>query len=194
MYDQLAPLAHDDASNNYALAWYIAALSEAWQDVDDVARDTDAGPGWSSLLDLNRCPVEALPWLAQFVGVKLVTGSTDAAMRARIASTDGWKRGTPAALIGAVTPLLTGTKTVIFRERNGGDPYALLVHTKTSETPDSAAVLAALMKQKPAGIILTYTVISGNDYQTLLTDTPLYSNVFSTYATYTGVVDDVPGT
>jgi hypothetical protein len=87
---------------------------------------------------------------------------------------------------------LTGTKTVFFRERYGG-AYRLQVLTYLSQTPDSTLVLKELMAQKPAGIILTYTVLAGQDYQLLFTNNATYQIVYDKYPTYQGVLSDTPG-
>lgn len=124
------------------LQTYVGGIGDVmFQEVEDLASDGPLGqPGWSSLLDLNRVPDKALPWLAQFIGVSIPGGLTPADQRIRIQNTDGWKRGTPAAIAGAPLPYLTGTKTVILRERDPAaspnDPaYGLTVITRTSETP-----------------------------------------------------------
>jgi hypothetical protein len=201
VYAALAPVAKDDAANNNSLAVYIGALGDnLLQEIDDYASEGPLGQtGWSSLVDLNRIPDKGLPWLAQFVGVQLAAGLTPAQQRAAIAATDGWRRGTTLAMAQAIIPTLTGTQSVTFRERDPAvtpnDPaYGLTVITRTSETPNSAASLAALLTQKPMGIVLVYTVLAGLDYTLLLTDSPLYSNVFSNYLTYGGVLTGVHGT
>src|SRR5215831_2032493 len=101
LYEALAPLAEDDDENQWSLLVYVNALGTMFQLVEDLVRDTPDGIGWSALLDLYRCPDIALPWLGQFAGVRVLTGSTPDQMRQRIASTDGFKRGTRQALIGA---------------------------------------------------------------------------------------------
>jgi hypothetical protein len=174
-----------------------------FQIVEDYSRDQiingKIAPGWSQLLDLDRAPAEALGWMGQFVGVPLLQGLSDAAQRARIRAVGGWNRGTPASIIAAAQQYLTGAKTVILRER---DPvaspvepaYGLTVITYTSQTPNSAQVLAALQAQKPAGLLLNYQVKTGQDYQSLYVNHPTYSNVYGSYLTYQGVVVDQPGT
>jgi hypothetical protein len=141
LYTMLAPLAKDDNENGWALLIYCNAVGMMFQLIEDLVRDTPDGPGWSSLMDLDRCPDAALPWLGQFVGVRIPPGFTPEQARARIASTDGFKRGTLAAMRGAVEGLLTGNQSVLFTERSG-DPaikpdyaYYLTVHTYTDETP-----------------------------------------------------------
>src|SRR5215467_11358862 len=72
LYDMLAPLAQQDPHNAWALLIYINAIGLMFQEVEDLVRDSPEGPGWSELLDLNRAPTQALPWLAQLVGVRLL--------------------------------------------------------------------------------------------------------------------------
>jgi len=193
-YDALAPLAYDEANRAWALAIFLGALGDSlFQEIDDYASDNvDGDTGWSLMIDLNRVPDKALPWLAQFVGVDLRGGLTPADQRQQMSGLANWKRGSVLALEQAPKPYLTGAKVVVFRERDGS-PNTLTVITYTSQTPDSAKVLSALMAQKPAGIILNYYVRTGQDYQSLKNNHPTYANVYASYATYQGIVTDQPG-
>jgi hypothetical protein len=201
LYAMLGPVAEQDPFAAWSLLILCNAIGGEYQLVEDWVRDTPDGPGWSLLLDLDRCPAEALPWLGQFVGVRLFPGSTPAEQRQRIASTAGFKRGTRDALIGAARATLTGAQTVIFRERDGaaqGHPaapdyaYYLTVTTYDSQTPNPAATLAALLAQKPGGIVLTYQHTTGQTYQQLHTNHASYAAVKAAYPTYAGVRDDQP--
>lgn len=187
LYAALAPIALRDPDHGWALLILVNAIGGMFQEPEDLARDTPEGPGWSALMDLDRCPDMALPWLAQFVGVRPLPGSTEDEQRLRIASTDGFKRGTPAAIRGAVEATLTGNRIVYFRERdpNGADPpYTLEVVTLTAETPDPGATLAALLAQKPGGIVLTYRTVLGQDWQELQQSGNTWRQARTTYATW----------
>lgn len=199
--DALAPMLYAEATTGNALADYVTGLSLPFELVEAWASDTDTTPsqvGWSLLLDVDRCPVEALPWLAQIVGLKLNTALSEADQREQIESTPNWKRGTPGALQAAPAPYLTGTKTVILRERYDGSgndaPYDIEVITYTGETPDSASVLKALITQKATGLTLAYVTLSGQDYQTLKNNYSTYQAVKNAYLTYQGVKSNLPGT
>ena len=76
---------------------FTQALAKMFEEVDTYVRDTDAGPGWSMLLDVDRIPNKGLAWLAQFVGVTLNDQLDDATQRQRIRETDGFRRGSPDA-------------------------------------------------------------------------------------------------
>lgn len=191
LYAMLEPWGRDDEENEWALLVYCNALGTLFQTVENVVRDTPAGPGWSPLVDLGRCPDFALPWLAQFVGVRVPPGSTALEQRAMIAQRLGWERGTPAAIVNATAATLTGERAVVLRERYGGDAYVLMVRTLTYETPSPTATLNAILTQKPGGIVLDYNAIAGQDYVALKTR-GTYATVKSTYRDYDAVKTALP--
>lgn len=200
LYAQLFAWADADV-NNWDLLQYVGAIASMFDQVETYARDSsDQRPGWAILMDPDRVPAEALGYLAQFVGVSLKDGLSDASQRARVKSTDGFKRGTLGAIIGAAQQFLTGTKTVFLRERDPsvsalyGGAYGLTVLTLASETPNAAAVLAALIEQKPAGILLSYTTVTGASYLIIRTNYANYTAVRSAFATYSGLRNNIPGT
>jgi hypothetical protein len=196
IYDAVAPLAQVDDENAYALARFCSAIAKLLDQAVDVSRDQDDGtPGYGQLFDVDNVDSEYLPYIARFVGVRLPAGLTDEAKRLRIKQTDGFRRGTPNAIINAARQHLVGpdgtgaTASVDLRQRDGG-PYSYTVVTKLSETPDEPAVLAALLEQKPAGFLLTLTVISGGDYETLLVTHTDYADVLATFTNYADVLSD----
>jgi hypothetical protein len=184
LYADMAPLAWLDEDNGWALAVLCGGTGELFQEVDDLARDTADGPGWSSVLDLARCPVDWLPWLAQFVGVTLTTGLTDAQARAVIAERTGWGRGRRATIIAVIQSTLTGAKTVYMQERYQADAYKLAVRTITAQTPSAAATLAALVAAKPAGIVLDFATVTGQTYDLVRVNFATYALLKAAYPTY----------
>lgn len=149
---------HDpDGDDTVLLAMCAAAAAMIARPIDALRSD-DTGTGGRRMYDPDRAPAWALEWLSQQVGLdELPSFLSEAEQRALIRDAPGMRRGTPAAMIAAVQPYLTGSGSVIFVERDGG-PYKLTVVTRTSETPDPDAALAALMNAKPAGIDLTYVI------------------------------------
>lgn len=158
LYESLAPIAHRDEDTGWHLLIYCAALGAMRQELSDLVADTDDGPSWSPLLDVERCPADLLPFLAKFVGVRLVEGEDEDSARDRVRTPAGFLRGTPAALVAAAQRTLTGTKTVVLLERDEGDAYALIVITRTGETPDADATNRDLRAAKPVGLLLTHVV------------------------------------
>lgn len=191
-YESMAPLAWMDASTGYALALFCGALGTMFQPVEDVARDTPEGPGWSAVVDLTRCPAAWLPWLAQFIGVTVPAGATDAQARAWIAETDGFNRGTPAAIRAAAAATLTGSQTVVLQERLGGDAYALGAYTIATETPSVTQTRAAIVAQKPGGIVLTYSTGAANTYQAVKIGYAKYSDVKAHFTDYSHLAANRP--
>jgi hypothetical protein len=200
LYAQIAAWADADPGV-WDLLNYIGAIASMFDQIETYARDQpDGRPGYAILMDPDTAPSEALGWLAQFVGVGLQDGLSDAAQRARIKSTDGFKRGTAGAIVGAAQQYLTGTKTVILRERDpsvdvaNGGAYGFTVLTYASETPDQAAVLAALTAQKPAGLLMQYNVVTGANYLLIRTTYATYTTLRAGFATYNGLRNNAPGT
>lgn len=193
LYEILSPLAYADESLDWPLLKYCEALAMNLQLV------LDYGGDWSQIVDIDRVPYEAIPWLGQLVGVTTpprIQGETETAhedrIREYVRGVPGFARGTPAAIIQAAQQYLTGTKTVILRERQGG-AYMLQVLTWVGETADSAKVLAALLAQKPAGIVLDYDVLTGQDFQLVYTNHPDFQDVYNDYSTWQGMFVDTPG-
>lgn len=176
LYDALFQLADDDEANGWALAHVCNAIGEMRQRAMDLFEDRDGFPGWSQLFDVERCPGYALPFLAQVAGTKVTVGASEEQQRDEVRRRAGQARGRPASLISAVQATLTGDKTVRLVERAGGSAWQVVVVTRTSETPDSAATLAAALSQKPGGIVLTLVV----------SDDPIWFEATLTYADVTG--------
>src|SRR5262245_40193361 len=133
------PLAPDDERYDWAHAILCEALSQEFYQVAQLVDPPDPYPPWAPLFNVETCPDWALPWLAQLVGVIIPPHCSPDQLRILIDSVAGFKVGTPASLKAAVQQYLIGTKTVIFRERDEGNPYALEILTLTDETIYPAA-------------------------------------------------------
>ena len=197
LYGMLDPLTESDPSYGWALLTFVNAATLAYEQVEEWVRDTPGGPGWSLLLDVERCPPEALGWLGQFVGVRL-RGTDDETNRERIAGTDGFHRGTPAAIVSAAQATLTGNRSVFLTERDH-DPadtpdyaYYLTVQTYAGQTPDPAATRHAILAQKPGGIVLTYVCTVGQIYDQVRTRFATYADLRAGYPNYQAIWTDTP--
>jgi hypothetical protein len=182
-YAELEPVAGHDAALGNPLLTYLRSVGIMFQRIDYFGRTDSAKDAWAALLDLEHTPDDALPWLGQFLGVEVDLGKSAAQQRDQITGVSGWARGSATAMRNAVAPLLTGNQQVIFSERDG-DPYTLTVITRSTETPDSSAVLAALLALKPAGIKLNYLVSTGNTYLEVRVTYATYTALRSAFATY----------
>lgn len=183
LYLAMSPLARGDAEESFALRDYTSAIGEPFEWVCAYALDTDAGPGWSLIMNPETCPPEGLAWLGQFVGVDVNPSFSEAQQRAQVAAHLGFARGTPAAIIAATGATLTGTRTVYLLERLDDDAYKLGVVTRTSETPDAELTLAAAQAATPAGIVVQYATDPGAPYDVAGTGST-YDDWKTRYATY----------
>jgi hypothetical protein len=193
LYLALAPLARGDEQQQWSLLILVNAIGVMYQLLEDYLRDTPSGPGWSPLLDLDRCPPEALPWLGQFVGVRVIQNTTPDEQRQRIRSTDGFRRGGVEAIRAAAAATLTGAQTVVILERDT-DPYNLSVTTYADETPDPVTTYTALLAAKPAGLTLGYTAgETGQTYDILNARVASFDEAETRYVNYIAVqLDPAP--
>jgi hypothetical protein len=120
LYQQVLPMHGPDPDG--LAEDYIGAVTLANEEIDGYVRDTDAGPGWSVILDVDDTPMKGLRWLGQLVGVALRqqrNGETDANFtiyaRDAIRRQGGRQRGTTDAQMSAIQDTLTGTKSVLRR-------------------------------------------------------------------------------
>lgn len=131
LYAALGPWARADTIRGEAgLGYDLLTLCEGvmgrLQPVEDIIRDTDEGPGWSSVVDANRSPEEWLKWLGQFNGVRLRDGIPEAEARSRIKDSDGFKRGTVGAIKAAIRRIIGPNAQPYLIERDGS-AYRLTV-------------------------------------------------------------------
>lgn len=193
----LEPYTAEDAENDFALGTFLTAMLAGAQEIADLVRDdpVTGAVGWSALVNADRAPEWALPWLASLVGVTDAPWLADPERRLRIKATAGQHRGTVAAMQGAARQYLVGpdgtgeSATVYFSERHGS-AYRLSVATLAAETPDADMVEAALLEQKPAGIVLTYTVLGAGDYNELAATHATYTEVDTDFTDYFDVLSD----
>jgi P2-related tail formation protein len=165
-------------------AKYLSALGsmaeQCWSLVMDQGFPDDSTwvPGYSTLLNPTTCPTAFLPYLAQFVGAQIPSGSTDAVARQIIRAEAGMQRGTgfggsytsstiPAggAIVSAAQRNLSGGQHVTLFERTAADgstrdPYHFVLVVLTSEVVSATKLTTDVNNVKPAGIQWTLTQTS----------------------------------
>jgi hypothetical protein len=191
-YEALGAWRLRDEETGYQLRAFVEAVTQALQPIEDMVRDSPDGPGWSIMLDVDRVPGWAIPWLAQFVGVTVDAGHTEDQQRIATREAEGWRRGTLAAIRGAAKVHLTGSRKVFIDERTP-TPYSFTVRTYQSETPDQAALEAALAVAKPAPLIIYYELLTGATYEELSLEFVNYSDLTATFPNYETMTNYVPG-
>src|SRR5690242_6226224 len=112
LFDALGALGDADEDVGWHLLSFCDALCTGcgFEQLNTYVADRDDLPGWAAIFDPNLCPDEALPYLAQFVGVQFDPRLTETERRAALIAHEGWRRGTPAAMISAAQRTLTGGK------------------------------------------------------------------------------------
>jgi hypothetical protein len=176
LIDALEPYMTED------LATYLDVVGGMLDEFQSYVNQYGEEDVWGPLLDIERCPVEGLPYLAQYLGERLPTGISEPAAREWIRDHAHMRRGTLEAIAHATQRSLTGTRTVQITERSGtgANPEDYLsVVTYEQETPDPDAVLFDLRASVPADLNLNYQALPGQTW----------GAVNSTYATWQAVAN-----
>lgn len=198
LYDDMQPLAYQDAQLGWPLLTLCGGMGTVFQPIDDLCRDTThSGPGWSQVMDVDWCPGPLLPWLGQFVGVPVDAALNEASMREQIRAEGGMSRGRLAALHSVAQRRLTGTRTVVIRERDADasptkPAYGITVITFGSETPDESGTRADLAAAKPAGYLLQYVVETGQDFETVRERFSTFDALRTAYSDFDAMRTDTP--
>jgi hypothetical protein len=173
--------AEDDVSGD------LAAFCDAWaaplEGVYDIVRERDDAAPWAVLFDVDNCPAESLPYLAQFVGVILSPEMSEEDQRDAIREPVGWSRGRTAAIEIAALSTLTGTRRLVIKPRTPevGVHY---IRTLASETPNPDRTEAVLRAALPAWETLDYEAYEGATYGDLDAAYSKYSDADAAFATY----------
>lgn len=188
LYDALVPGQEvpPDPPEQTDLMWLTVSLARPMDGYWLLAQDN-----WETSLDPTATPAEALRWLAQFPGVRVEEAWTDDQLRDAIARPTGWARGTPTALFDAGKRTLTGSQYMVMVERFGGNAYHLFMRSLISETPDEDATRAAILAEKPAGIVLDYAATDSQTFFQLDTNYASFADVDTAYASFTELQSDV---
>src|SRR3954454_24409339 len=104
-----------DDLNEAMAAWQTPDLTEYNNALGEMFAQVEQLGNWEIVFDVDNCPDYALPYLAQFVGVRLIQGSSVASQRQQIRRPTRQDRGTVYAVREAVMALLTGRKSVVVR-------------------------------------------------------------------------------
>ena len=172
LLDRLAPWltsATDPTGDHAALLTAKAAMGQQlWGLVMDQGDDPDDPawvPGWGALFDVDICPTQYLPFLAQIVGVQIPTGTSDPDARAIIRAEQGMQRGTLATIKAAAVRNLT-TSFLVVKERTAADGTTDAYHVVIGFNPadlatTEQALINAVEAVKPGGIQITYVQSAG---------------------------------
>jgi hypothetical protein len=187
LFDLLPEYVRDADATNDELLRFLASIGDAAHAVakfiDDADPDTSA-TGTSEPVNPATAPAGWLPWLGWLMGVPTAGLDTTAA-RWYLSRAGAQAHGSAAGIEAAVQATLSGTRFCQVTTAVGGDPWAIEVQVDSSEVTDSAATLAAAMREKPAGANLTLTSSTPVTYDDLDTAYTTYSNMTASALTYT---------
>lgn len=176
------------AGNDYLYTNYIAVpgsellFAEAWVKTDAFT-DDDLGNGWTGIDMIFEYAIDAVFYQIPSSQNRLIPNGK-------------WQRIRLVGLIPNPGIFTIDTPRLYFYKETPN-----IVHVKdiyigfggSQATPQSGPLWNSVIRQKPAGLKFTHTTLEGQDFQTLLDHNPLFSNVYATYATFDGVLRNIPG-
>ncbi len=113
-------------------------------------------PAYGDLLEAETCPARDLPYLAQYVGVVIPPGATEAEARSLVKAESGLERGTRQALEAAIKRVL-GSAPFTLQERTNakGEVAAYAFSVIVGPGGKTQALEEAIFAAKPAGLVMT---------------------------------------
>lgn len=191
LYEALGYHRETDPATGYTLRQFCEGWCGTLQPVHDLVRERDDGPPWAILFDVDNCPAESLPYLAQYVGVVLTPEMSEADIRDAIREPVGWARGRLPAIKLAPKPTLSGTRRVIVRSRTPV-PGAHYIRTLSSETPEVARTSARLRAAVPAWEVLDYEAITGVSWKDITAGFKDWAAVKAAFIDWADLADTLP--
>jgi len=174
---------------------YVTNVAGMFSEVEEyaapvVGEDEDLD-GWTLLLDPARCPADALPYLAQFVGERLPVGIAEAAGRAWIVDSPNQSRGSLLPVVYATQRSLTGGRAVTVVERDP-DFNGITIITYASMTPYPSKVREDILSMLPAGLVLNYQIFDGQNWSSVDFTFAGWDAVDVAYADWSEMFSDAP--
>jgi hypothetical protein len=127
--------------------------------LEETGYEDEAGfvPAYGVIFNPETCPHAYLPYLGQFVGVAVPTGSTEAEARALVKAEAGLQRGTRAAVEATIARVLGEGISFAIEERtnNKGEASAWWFQVIVPKGHSSTALKAAIEAAKPAGLMFS---------------------------------------
>lgn len=161
LLDELGVAQPGDDQRGGPLRMIAGGVEAIFGRLGQVVFDTADGPGWTMLLDPDRCPSWALGWAAQFYGVqKRVRDAPDeATARALMTAPPALRRGGADAIRAAVAATLTSKDPAMVQviPRAGG-PNLITVRVRAADCPDPSASAAVAERDTPWWLKLTFVV------------------------------------
>jgi hypothetical protein len=195
LYQELGFHVDDDVHGvlqGFCIGWCAPA-----QSIYDLVRERDDGtPSWGILWDVDRCPAEQLPYLAQCVGVVVTPEMTEEQIRNEIREPTGWARGREPAIRIAIQRTLDSLvqgeeKRVIIRSRTPavGEHY---IRVLKSQCPDEARSAAVAREKVPAWEVLDFAAIDGVSWADVAAGWDDWSDIAGEFADWADLADILP--
>lgn len=195
LYNSLGYHRDLDGATDFTHRKFCEAWCSAIQDIYDIVRERSDSPSWAILLDPDRCPTVALPYLAQYVGVAITPEMSELQIRNEIKEPTGWARGRPPAMRIAtrrtLKPVADEELMVIIRTRTPevGHHY---VRTLLAQTPDPERTERIVRSAIPAWEMLDYEAIDGVTFADIAAKFDTFGDLTAGFPTFKDLAEVLP--
>ncbi|MSZ75533.1 MAG: hypothetical protein F2667_00330 [Actinobacteria bacterium] len=173
---------------------FVRGLTDQTVATDELVTVTDPTEaiGHAGVFDLDASPFAT--YLGQLSGTEVPGGLTLAQQRDYVRDAPGRRRGTPAAMVAALRPFLTGYKRVDIIERDGS-PWRLRVLVYTAQIAPGvtqAQLEAAAALQKPVGNVMVVEQRAGASFDHNRTHTTTFDSRLAYFPTFNDATNHLP--
>lgn len=195
LYEALGFHRGPDAEHGFALRVFCEGWCSTLQPVHDLVRERADGPAWAILFDVDRCPADSLPYLAQYVGVVITAEMSEEQIRNEIREPTGWARGQlPSIKIATRRTLrsVAGEELVVIVRPRTPEVGRHYVRTLLSQTPDPERARRIVRQAVPAWEVLDYAAIDGVTYADIAAAYDDYGALSAAFDDYAELRDLLP--
>lgn len=192
LYSSLGFHRETDESTGFQLRGLCEDLMIPLQRVYDLVREQEGRAAGGTMLDPDNVPAEGLPYLAQYVGAKLLPNMSEQQRRDEIKRPTTWRRGETETIELVVKRELTGDAWIRIRPRTPG-PGHIYIRTLTSETPSPARLEATLLEAAiPAWVVMDYEAIEGVSWTDVAADWESWEALEASFTSWNAITTMLP--
>lgn len=192
LYSSLGFHRETDEATGYQLRQLCEVLMTPYQRVYDLVREREGRAAGGTMLDPDNVPAEGLPYLAQYVGARLLPNMDEAQRRDEIKRPSTWRRGETETIELVVKRELTGDAWIRIKPRTPG-PGRIYIRVLEAECPSPDRLEATLLNEAiPAWDVLDFAAISAVTYADIEAGWSTYAEMEEAFDTYKDLEHIVP--
>lgn len=182
LYEALGFHQDTDEATGFQLRQLCEVLMTPLQRVYDLVREREGRATGGTMLDPDNAPAEGLPYLAQYVGAKLLPNMDEQQRRDEIKRPSTWRRGETETIELVVKRELTGTAWIRIKPRTPG-PGQIYIRVLAEQCPSPDRLEQTLLDEAiPSWCVVDFEAIVGVKYVDLDAGWETYGDLDAAFA------------